>query len=329
MKNLVIVLTIIFVTIIAILMIGPFFILNEGQLAVVTQFGKIMETYDEAGLKWKAPIVDTVIIYPKKILSWDGDPQRIPTKENQFIWVDTTARWRITNPALFYESLTSLEQGYSRLDDIIDSSVRTVISTNPLEEAVRNSDRINESSASETPITDDEIFAEIAKFIETEQKTFNTIERGRRKLSEDMLVAARKTLSEAKLGIEVIDIVIRQIRYSDDLTESVYSQMIKDRNQVAQAYRSFGEGKKQELFGKLENDQKRLLSEAYATAEEIKGIADANATKIYAEAYNVDKEFYEFWKAIESYRKILPKFKKTLTTDLEYFKFLYSPEGNN
>ena len=157
------------------------------------------------------------------------------------------------------------------------------------------------------------------------QVQFEKIEKGRRKLSSDMLDIVRKITPS--YGIEVLDIIPRQIKYSDELTESVYQRMIKERAQIAQAFRSYGEGKKAEWFGKLENEKRSILSESYATAEILKGKADAAATRIYAEAYGKDPSFFEFWKAIESYRKTLPGFSKTLSTSMDYFKYLYSPSG--
>ena len=128
-------------------------------------------------------------------------------------------------------------------------------------------------------------------------------------------------------GIELIDILPRQIKYSDEMTESVYSRMVKERNRVAQAYRSVGEGRKADWMGKLEKDKKRIESEAYRKSEEIKGAADAEASRIYAEAYAVDPEFYSFWKSMESYKETMPKFDATYSTGMDYFKYLYSPEG--
>ncbi|MCP5515440.1 MAG: protease modulator HflC [Spirochaetales bacterium] len=306
---------------------GPFYILEEGQQAVLIRFGKIIDTQQTAGLKIKMPFIDNVVKYSKKMLSWDGDAQRIPTKENLFIWVDTTARWRITDPAKFYASVTYMESAFGRLDEVIDSSVRTIISKNSLREAVRNSNLINQSEAKPMILADAAEGEETSMQQEVKelasmatQASFETIEKGREKLSEEIFNAA--SVITPQFGITLVDIIVRQIRYSDDLTESVYNRMIKDRNQVAQAYRSLGEGKKAEWFGKLENEQKTILSQAYKTSEEIKGKADAEATKIYASAYSKDPDFFEFWRSIESYRKTMPKFSKTLTTDMEYFKYL-------
>ncbi|OHE66690.1 MAG: HflC protein, partial [Treponema sp. GWB1_62_6] len=139
MKRVLFVLAVIAAIVIGLLVTGPLYTLNEGELAVVVRLGQIVAVQEQAGLHFKSPFLDDVVKYPKRILSWDGERQRIPTKENQFIWVDTTARWRISDPLKFYESITSIENAYARLDDVIDSAVRTVIADNWLRETVRNS----------------------------------------------------------------------------------------------------------------------------------------------------------------------------------------------
>jgi membrane protease subunit HflC len=313
---------IILVLLIIIFAAGPFYVLNEGEQAVVTRFGAIVSSETDAGLKLKMPFVDNVVKYPKKILSWDGDAKRIPTAENQFIWVDATARWLITDPLKFYESVTTLEQAYARMDDVIDSSVRTVISENLLREAVRNSNYINEIEPEEAIAMEDEESITALRDLTVTKTTHDLIEKGRQELSEEMFNSA--AIIVPQYGIVLKDIIIRQIRYSDDLTQSVYNRMMKERNQVAQAFRSYGEGQKAEWLGKLDNDKRSVLSEAYEKSENIKGKADAEATSIYSESYKVDPEFFEFWRSIESYRKILPNFNKTLTTDMEYFDYLYA-----
>ncbi len=329
MKKFVTTLVVLIVLFIIFIMLGPFYVLNEGEQSVVTRFGAIVKSEQEAGLKFKTPMIDTVVKYPKRILSWDGDAQRIPTKENQFIWVDTTARWKISDPLKFYESVTTIQQAYSRLDDVIDSSVRTVISDSPLAEAVRSTNLIKESEhkAAIEIKADDSASKSVEELLKNTSAVaaFDEVKLGREELSKEMLKAAKKITPE--YGIELIDIVIRQIRYSDDLTQSVYNRMIKERKQIAEFYRSYGEGKKAEWLGKLDNEKRSILSSAYERAETLKGTADATATKIYADAYGQDKEFFEFWRSIESYKKTLPKFSKTLSTDMDYFKFLYNQDG--
>ena len=304
------------------LFMGPFYIVDEGNQVVITRFGSIVDTHTEAGLYFKIPFLDQVTTYPKLVLSLDGDEQRIPTKENQFIIVDTTSRWRISDPEKFYQSFTTLDNAYNKLSDIIDSSCRTVITQNRLSEIVRSSNIINETKAAEE--SEDEETKEIDALVNA--STANEIvTKGRNELCRLMTVEANKLVPE--YGIDLIDIVPRQIKYSDELTDSVFNRMIKDRNQVAQAYRSLGEGKKEEWLGKLESDKRTIASEAYRKSEEIKGNADAEAAAIYAAAYNKDPEFYAFWQSMESYKQNLKDYPATYSTNMDYFKYLYSPES--
>ena len=313
----------ILVLLIVFLFMGPLYIVNEGNQVVVTRFGSIVNTHTEAGLYFKIPFLDKVTTYPKLVLSLDGDEQRIPTKENQYIIVDTTARWRIANPAKFYQNFTTLDNAYNKLSDVIDSSTRTVITQNKLSEIVRSSNLINDKNDFDDEDEDEET-KEIENLV-NDSTTNEVILKGRNVLCKQMTAEANKLVPE--YGIELIDIVPRQVKYSDELTESVYNRMIKDRNQVAQAYRSRGEGKKAEWLGKLENEKRSISSEAYKKSEEIKGAADAEATKIYAEAYGKDPKFYEFWKSMESYKTTLKDYNATYSTGMDYFKYLYSPNG--
>lgn len=322
-KNINLYITIAAIAVFAILFFaaGPLYIVNEGEQVVVTRFGEIVSTHTQAGLYGRIPCIDIVTSYPRKILSLDGDSERIPTKENQFIIVDTTSRWRISDPALFYQSFKTLDAAYNKLSDVIDSSTRTIITRNRLSEIVRTSNIINDASVTST---EDSESAEIAALVNV-NTTNESVSKGRGRLCEEMAEDARKMVGE--YGIELIDIVPRQIKYSDELTQSVYSRMIKDRNQVAQAYRSLGEGKKAEWLGKLENERRTIESEAYRKSEETKGKADAEAAAIYNEAYSRDPQFYEFWKSLESYKSTMGNFDTTYSTNMDYFKYLYSMNG--
>jgi membrane protease subunit HflC len=329
MKKTITTLVIVAIVLIIFFMLGPFYVVEEGEQAVVIRFGEIVSSTRDAGLKFKSPVVDNVVTYSKRILPWDGDPRRIPTAENQFVWVDTTARWKIVDPELFYASTQTLQGAYSRLDDIIESAVRTIIAENSLSEAVRNSNVIfeieREGDVLEEAETEDlEGIEEIRNLI-TSELDQPRINKGRRALSEEMYKSAAPAVED--FGIELVDIVIRQIRYSDDLTESVYNRMISERQRIAEAYRSFGQGRKQEILGELAREKDTILSEAFREAETIRGRADAQVTATYAESYGQDPDFFRFWRAVESYRTTLPKFRKTLTTDLDYFEFLYSDTG--
>ncbi len=330
MKNSKITGIVIAVLVVIFFMMGPYFVLEEGEQAVVRRFGEVVRVATDAGLKFKWPLFEDVMRYPKRIQSWDGNAQRLPTEENQFIWVDTTARWQITDIKLFYSRLKTIEAAQSRLDDIIDSSVRKIISRNLLREAIRNSNIINEivrKNVFETK-TETEEGAEEKKSIISSTYTetvYDTISVGRKILSDNMLEEATENISE--FGITLIDIIIRQIKYSDDLTKSVHDRMIKERNQIAQAFRSDGEGERAKWLGKMEKELRTIRSGAERTAKEVKAKADAEALEIRNKAYNQDPDFADFWMAMVQYEKLLPKMKKILTTDLEFFKYLYKKSG--
>ncbi len=316
------VLVVALVLVVVVVVLGPFYIINEGEQAVVTRFGRIVDIKQDSGLKLKMPVVDQVIKYPKMLLSWDGDAQRIPTKENQFIWVDATARWRIENPQLFYETVNTIEGGLARLNDVLDSTIRTVISENYLNEAVRSTNKINSLSIEEElQEVENKEDAETLRSLTNIQVQQESIKIGREGISNIILDAAQK-LTPA-YGIELEDIIIRQIRYSDDLTQSVYTRMIKERSQIAEAYRSYGRGQLYSWQGKTENEKKSILSDAYRKAEIIKGQADAEATEIYAEAYSKNEDFFRLWTRLESYKKVIPSVNKIFSTDMDYFVGLY------
>ena len=328
MKRTVIILVIIGVVLLVVALLGPYYILTEGEQAVVVQFGRIVRVDTTAGVKYKVPFVENVVKFSKRVQSWDGNAQRIPTSENQFIWVDTTARWRISDAKKFYESVGSMTQAQGRMDDVIDSEVRKVISKNPLREAVRDSNVIsqikrNTSLANVAGSTEGS--GALSSISALSENQFDDIRDGRRALSIQMRDEARTIMPQ--YGMELIDIVIRQIKYSDDLTQSVYDRMIKERNQIAQAFRSDGEGEKANLLGQTNNKLKQIQSEAERKAKEIKAKADAEALAIRNRAYSQDPEFADYWMALQEYVTILPKFSKTLTTDSDFYKYLYNKRG--
>ncbi len=335
-KKLYVTLGAVIVALVIFLMMGPLYIVNEGTQVVVTRFGQIVNTRTESGLYMKVPFIDVVTTYPKLILSLDGDAQRIPTSENQFIIVDTTSRWRIDNPQLFYQSFKTLDAAIIRISDIINSSTRTIITQNSLSEVVRSSNIINERStqligAAVIPgeVIDEVITEETPE--ETVQNQANTnaalpqVAKGRGQLSAEMANEAKELVQE--YGVELLDVVLRQIKYSDELTESVYNRMITDRQQVAQEFRAAGEGEKAVWLGRLDREKKSIESEAYRVVQEIRGDADAEASQIYADAYSKDPEFYSFYRSLESYEQTIPKMDSTLSTNMEYFQYLYAPDG--
>ena len=304
---------IVFVIVIFLLLVisGAFYTVREWDQVVITQFGKVIgESKTEAGLYFKIPIIQEVNRYEKRILNWDGDPEEIPTRDKRFIYVDTTARWRIVDARKFRRVLVSYPQAYAKLDDTIDAVVRDYVSANPLVELVRSTDWMPTLEKGETTVVSP--FEEAAR---------ETVELGREKITRAILAEASKAMPD--FGIELVDVRIKRINYVERVQKKVYERMISERKRQAAQFRSEGEGKKAEILGQMEKELKSIVSGAYRTAEEIRGEADAEATKIYGEVYNQDPEFYAFFKTLETYKEAAYKNAFViLGTDSDYYRFL-------
>lgn len=292
------------------LMGNPFYVINEGEQAIITMFGKPRgDTLTGAGLNLKVPFVEKVHKFQKRILEWDGYATEIPTKDKRFIWADTTARWRITDALKFFKSVQNETIAQSRLDGIIDAAVRDVVMSHNLIEIVRSSNRVLEEA---------EAFQKGQEFID--EGALESIKIGRDKMRLDIVKIARQLVPQ--YGIELVDVRVKRINYLEKDRRAVYSRMIAERKREAEKYRSEGRGIRAEIEGKTDRELKIILSEAYKNAEEIKGGADAKATEIYAKAYNKDPEFYSFIKTLDTYKDTVDSDTVViLTTDGEYFKY--------
>jgi len=283
-----------------------FFILPEGQQAVVTQFGApVGEPATEAGLHFKKPFIQSVRYFEKRILIWDGDPNQIPTNDKTFVYIDATARWRISDALRFLQAVDNVPRAMTLLDDIVDSSIRDLVNKNNLVEIIRSSDW--------TPGKFDAGVAEEGKA--------EPIKLGRDKISQIIFEAASKLTVD--YGIELVDVMLKRVNYIDTVREKVYERMISERKRIAAEKRSLGEGQKAEILGKVERELKLITSQATRSAEEIKGKADAEAAAIYAAAYNKDPEFYAFSKSLEAYQSSFgANTRMILSSDSEFYQYL-------
>ena len=292
-------------------MSGAIYTLDGTQQTVITQFGKpIGDPITKAGLHFKLPFIQHANYFDKRILEWDGDANQIPTKDKRYIWVDTTARWKIVDALKFLQSVTNESGAQARLDDVVDSATRNYVTRHNLVEVVRDTNRlVNREDAG-----GEEDFGLSAVEIEE-------IKVGREALTRGILEEALKIVPQ--YGIELIDVRIKRINYVKEVQRKVYERMISERKRAAERYRSEGQGKRAEIEGQMEKGLKQIQSEAYKTAQEIKGKADAEAVKIYADAYNRDPEFYSFTRTLETYKKTIDADTTViLTTDGEYLEYL-------
>mgnify|MGYP003572023446 FL=1 len=280
---------------------------DETEQVIITQFGRIVGTpKTDPGLRFKLPFIQNANYFAKNLLDWDGDPGQIPTLDKTFIWVDTFARWKITDPVKFFQTVNNQFSAVGKLNDIIDPAVRNFITSHSLIEAVRKSSRLLDTSDVE---------------VEDRIRTSYAVSVGREKITQGILKQAQPKL--AQFGIELVDVKIKRINYVEQVRKSVYGRMIAERKQIAEKYRSEGKGEAQKILGERERDLQEITSEAYRTAQEVKGKADAQATIIYAEAYGVDPQFYSFVQTLEIYDQSLDE-KNTLilSTDSEFLKYL-------
>lgn len=286
------------------------YVVDENQQVVVTQFGRpVGDAITTPGIHLKTPFVQNVHVFEKRFLEWSGERNQIPTKDKRFIWVDAYARWRITDPLKFYQRVRDERGAKSRLDDIIDGETRNAVANHDLLEVVRSSNR--------APLVESEIESEEAG------EGLVNIKRGRNEIMAQIL--KNVSIAVEDLGIEIIDVRFKQINYNEDVRPRVYERMIAERQRIAQKYRSEGQGENARIRGEKERELQVITSEVFKQTEEIRGRADARATEIYAEAYNVDPEFYRFLRTMESYKQVLDKDSTlVLSTESEFFNFLES-----
>lgn len=290
---------------------GAFFTVNETETVILTQFGRpIGEPISEPGLHWKTPFVQDVNRIEKRVLEYDGPLAQMPTKDKTYIEVDTFARWRISDAAIFFVALRDERSAQSRLDDIIGSEVRSAVAGHELIEIIR-------SDKSRTLPPD-------LQKQGAGTSVLPAAKRGRLELEKDILEASAPKLKQ--LGIELLDVRMKRVNYNTEVLPSIYNRMKSERLQIAQRYRSEGEGEAARILGKKERDLREVESIAYKQVQQTRGAADAEATRIYAEAYDRSPESRELFKLIETldtYRTIIDgSTSLVLSTDSDLYRLL-------
>jgi membrane protease subunit HflC len=295
---------------------GSFYAVHQTEQVIVTQFGKpVGDPITDPGLHFKLPFIQEVNRIDKRFLEWDGLPVAIPTRDKTYIHVDTFARWRINDPKTYFVRLHDERSAQSRLEDILGSETRNSIAKHDLIEIVRtDKDRkpLHDESLKAGPVGLGTI------------GVLPPIAYGRLKIEADIKSAAALKLAE--FGIELLDVRLRRVNYNPDVLGRIYQRMISERLQIAQRFRSEGEGEAARIAGQKERDLNEIQSTAYRRVQEIRGESDAKATEIYAKAYTQNAlaaEFYGFLKTMETYRKILPSNSTlVLSTDSDLFSLL-------
>ena len=293
---------------------GSIYIINEAEQAVVTQFGKpVGGAVTDAGIHFKIPIIQTVIKFDKRILEWDGSANEIPTLDNKYVFIDAFARWRISDALQFYKAAKNEMLAQSILDDILDGAVRDEIANRTMVEIVRSSNRV--MAVKDVESSSVNINNEIVEDL--------TAKGARLAIIESILLSVSEKMVDLNMGIEILDVQLKRINYTRQVQDQVFNRMISGQNQIAEKYRAQGEGKKQEILGMQVQRKKEIISGAYLESQKIKGKADANATRIYADAYGKAPEFYNFIKTLETYSNTLDSSTQfILSTENPYLKYL-------
>jgi membrane protease subunit HflC len=288
---------------------GAFYTVRETEVVILTQFGaQVGEPVTQAGLHWKTPFVQDVHRIEKRVLEFDGQTVRMPTKDKTYIEVDTFARWRIADAGKYFVGLREELRAQSRIEDILGSETRATVASHELIEVVR-SDRTRVAAIDATTPSAAQL---------------RPAKRGRRELEAEILKASAPKL--LPLGIELLDVRIKRVNYDAGVLQTIYQRMSSERMQIADRFRSEGEGEAARILGRKERDLREYESEGYKKVQQVRGEADAEATRIYAAAYDLSpeaREFYAFLKTLETYRAVLgARTSLILSTDSELFRLL-------
>jgi modulator of FtsH protease HflC len=285
---------------------GAFYVVSETEQVVITQFGKPVGQVTSPGLKIKIPFIQQVHSFDKRFLEWDGSPNNVPTRDKRFIWVDSYARWQITDPLLFFQRMRDERGAQSRIDDILDGETRNTVAKHDLIELVRSTNRE---------------FALAEDLDEERPEQIDLIRFGRDQLRNEVLAAARTRTSD--LGIEILDFRFKRIDYVEEVRREVYARMISERQRIAERFRSEGAGEAARISGQRDRELQSIESEAYRTAQEIRGRAEGESTRIYSQAYGRDPDFYRFLKSMETLRDSLDEDTVlVLSTEGELLRYL-------
>ncbi len=305
--------SLVLLVLVAIVASSSLYTIDEAQQAIVVQFGKpVGEPIVEPGLHFKVPFIQEVRRFDKRLLAWDGDPNQIPTRGEQFISVDTTARWRIIDPLRFMQSVGDERGAQLRLNDILDSVVRDHISATDLVEIVRSKDwRISQEDLERAQVAGEE----------DEEILLQEVKSGREELVRSILRQAQSQMPE--YGIELVDIRIKRVDYVEAVQQRVFDRMIAERQRIAEQFRSEGQGKAAEIDGQTQRLLAEVRSEAQREAEVIRGRADAEATRVYNEAFGADPEAYAYFRTLDSYSQSLGEgVTLILNANSAYFRYL-------
>lgn len=251
------------------LVIANLFIVREGEIRVVRQFGEVVRVIDTPGLSYKIPFIQSVETLPKYQMVYDSQPTEINTKDKKKLMVDNYVIWKIVKPSQMIENARSVVGVENKLSEAVSSIVRSELGQMNYDEII-SSENSNRGS-------------------------FN----------ERVTQLVDEVLKRDNYGIEVIDVRVKRTDLPETNEQSVYNRMISERQSTAQEYLSQGEAESTRIKAETDKEVTIMLAEAEAKAKQIEAEGESEAAKIYNQAYSKDPEFYIFYRTLESYKTTL------------------------
>jgi len=295
------------VGIVAFLLFSSLYVVDVTENALVLQFGKVASTRTEPGIYLKVPFIQSVEYIDKRLREWDGEPNSLLTNEKQKIEVNTFARWHVSDPKQFYLRLKTEAQGQGVLDGQIESSVKNVATTYSFMEILRSTSR-------ELRYTS----AELAK---AEADRNIDIQTGRKRIVAEVLARVKSDI-EKEYGIVVDGLGIKNLNYVREVVPKIHDRMRAERDRIANLFESEGRELEAKIVGEMAKELEKIESEGKKQATILRGNADAEALRIYAEAYEQDPEFYAFLRSLETLKRSMDeRVRLVLGTSGPLFKY--------
>lgn len=278
------------------------FIVNQTEQALILQFGKPVRVIKEAGLNFKTPFVQNVEYFDKRLLDFDAEPNEVIASDQKRLIVDAFMRYRITDPLRFKQTVGNEATMRSRLNSILESSLRQVLGSVPLSAV------LSEKRA--------EIMANIRNIVNM-QAMGAKVEGG------------ADNITKGGFGIEVVDVRIKRADLPPANSEGIYKRMQTEREREAKEFRAKGAEDAQKIRSQADKERTILLAEAKKKAEITRGEGDGTATKIFADSFGKDQDFFQFYRSMQAYRNALDKKDTTImmSPDNEFLKFMEKGEG--
>ncbi|HEV2453209.1 MAG TPA: protease modulator HflC [Verrucomicrobiae bacterium] len=291
----------------------------EQFAAIITEFGKPTgPTVTQPGLHFKLPVIQTVNLIDLRMQEWDGQAVQMPTHDKLYMIVDSYGRWRITNPLLFFTRMRDTRSALSRMDDITGSEMRNAVAENDLIELVRT----DKNRKVEQDFDPDNTNAQ--QNVTT--STLPPISIGRTAIEQTITSNSAAKLKD--FGIDLVDVRLMRLNYQSSVTDKINERMISEREQIAARFRSEGEGAADKILGDRDRDLAEIKSVAYQQVQEIEGEAEAEATRIYADAYNQSPdaaELYNFLRSMQTLEVVATNNTTlVISTSGDLFKYLKS-----